>query len=57
MVKGKSYIFPDNESFCPKKYSEDVQFVSVVEAKAVEILGKFLKKRERFDGQDLRKKL
>jgi hypothetical protein len=57
MVKGKSYIFPDNESFCLKKYSEDVQFVSVVEAKAVEILGKFLKKRERFDGQDLRKKL
>jgi hypothetical protein len=22
-VRGKSYIFPDNESFHPKKYSED----------------------------------
>jgi hypothetical protein len=46
MVRGKSYIFPDNESFHPKKYSEDVQFVSAVETKAVEILGKFLKKEK-----------
>jgi hypothetical protein len=46
MVKGKSYIFSDNESFCPKKYSKDVQFVSAVEAKAVEILRKFLKKEK-----------
>jgi hypothetical protein len=46
MVRGKSYIFPDNESFRPKKYSEDAQFVSAVETKAVEILGKFLKKEK-----------
>jgi hypothetical protein len=46
MVRGKSYIFLDNESFHPKKYSEDAQFVSVVETKAVEILGKFLKKEK-----------
>jgi hypothetical protein len=46
MVKGRSYIFPDNESFRPKKDSEDAQFVSAVEAKAVEILRKFLKKEK-----------
>jgi hypothetical protein len=46
MVRGKSYIFPDNESFRPKKYSEDAQFVSAVEIKAVEILGKFLTKEK-----------
>jgi hypothetical protein len=45
-VRGKSYIFLDNESFHPKKYSEDAQFVSAVETKAVEILGKFLKKEK-----------
>jgi hypothetical protein len=56
MVKGTTYIFPDNESFRLKKYFENVQFVSAVEAKAVETLGKFLKKK-RFDGQDLRKRL
>jgi hypothetical protein len=46
MVRGKSYIFPDNESFRPKKYSEYAQFVSAVETKAVEILDKFLKKEK-----------
>jgi hypothetical protein len=46
IVRGKSYIFPDNESFRPKKYSEDAQFVSAVETKVVEILGKFLKKEK-----------
>jgi hypothetical protein len=45
-VRGKSYIFPDNESFHLKKYSKDAQFVSAVEIKAVEILGKFLKKEK-----------
>jgi hypothetical protein len=46
MVRGKSYIFLDNESFRPKKYSKDAPFVSAVEIKAVEILGKFLKKEK-----------
>jgi hypothetical protein len=46
MVKGRTYIFLDNEYFHPKKYSEDVQFVSAIEAKAVEILRKFLKKEK-----------
>lgn len=55
-MRGKNYIFLDNESFRPKKYSEDVKFVSAVEIKEVNILGKFLKK-ERFDGQDIRKRL
>jgi hypothetical protein len=45
-VREKSYIFSDNESFRPKKYSEDAQFVSAVETKTVEILGKFLKKEK-----------
>jgi hypothetical protein len=40
-VKRKTYIFPDNEVFHPKKYSEDKDFVA-----AVEILGKFLKKEK-----------
>ena len=44
VVKGWNYLFPDNEAFRPKKYSKDEDFVSVVEVKAVEILGKFLKK-------------
>ena len=43
-MKGKNYLFPDNEAFRPKKYSKDEDFVSAVEVKAVEILGKFLKK-------------
>jgi hypothetical protein len=45
-VRGKSYIFLDNESFHSKKYSKDAQFVSAVEIKAVEILDKFLKKEK-----------
>ena len=48
VVKGKTYLFPDNEAFHPKKYSRDEDFVSVVEVKAIKILGKFLKK-----GKDL----
>jgi hypothetical protein len=46
LVKGKTYIFPDNEVFRPKKYTEDKDFVSAIEIKAVEILGKFLKKEK-----------
>jgi hypothetical protein len=46
LVRGKTYIFPDNEVFRPKKYSEDKEFVSAVKIKAVEILGKFLKKEK-----------
>ena len=45
-MKGKNYLFLDNEAFHPKKYSKDEDFVSVVEVKAVEILGKFLKKEK-----------
>jgi hypothetical protein len=45
-VRGKTYIFPDNKVFRPKKYTEDKEFVSAVEIKAVEILGKFLKKEK-----------
>jgi hypothetical protein len=54
-VRGKSYIFLDNESFRLKKYSEDAQFVSAVETKAVEILGKFLKKEKDLMGKILGK--
>jgi hypothetical protein len=46
VVRGKTCIFPDNEVFYPKKYTEDKEFVSAVEIKAVEILGKFLKKEK-----------
>jgi hypothetical protein len=46
VVRGKTYIFPDNEVCRPKKYTEDKEFVSTVEIKAVEILGKFLKKEK-----------
>ena len=45
-MKGKNYLFPDNEAFRPKKYSKDEDFVSAVEVKGVEILGKFLKKEK-----------
>ena len=48
-MKGKNYLFPDNEAFCPKKYSKDEDFVSAVEVKAVEILGKFLKEKYLMD--------
>jgi hypothetical protein len=46
LVKGKTYIFLDNEVFRPKKYTEDKDFVVAVEIKVVEILGKFLKKEK-----------
>jgi hypothetical protein len=46
VVRGKTYIFLDNEVSRPKKYIEDKEFVSTVEIKAVEILGKFLKKEK-----------
>ena len=39
-------MYPDKEAFRPKKYSKDEDFVSTVEVKAVEILGKFLKKEK-----------
>ena len=39
-------MYPNKEPFCPKKYSKDEDFVSVDEVKAVEILGKFLKKEK-----------
>jgi len=45
-VRGKDYLYPDKEAFRSKKYSKDDDFVSVVEVKAVEILGKFLKKEK-----------
>jgi hypothetical protein len=46
VVREKTYIFLDNEVFRPKKYTEDKEFVSAVETKVVEILGKFLKKEK-----------
>jgi hypothetical protein len=46
LVKGKTYIFPDNEVFRSKKYTKDKDFVAAVEIKVVEILGKFLKKEK-----------
>jgi hypothetical protein len=45
-VKGKKYLFLNNEAFHPKKYSRDDDFVSAVEVKAAEILGKFLNKEK-----------
>jgi len=42
----KDYIYPDKEAFRPKKYTRDEDFVSAVEVKVVEILGKFLKKEK-----------
>jgi hypothetical protein len=45
-VKGKVYLFPDNEAFHPKKYTRDKDFVSAVEIKAIGILGNFLKKEK-----------
>ena len=45
-MRGKDYIYPDKEAFCPKKYTRDEDFVSAVEVKAVEILSKFLKKEK-----------
>jgi hypothetical protein len=46
VVRGKTYIFSDNKVFRPKKYTKDKEFISAVEIKAVEILGKFLKKEK-----------
>jgi len=46
VVRGKDYLYPDKKAFRPKKYSKDEDFVSAVEVKAVEILGKFLKKKK-----------
>jgi hypothetical protein len=46
IVKGETYLFLDYEAFHPKKYSRDVDFVSAVQVKAVEILDKFLKKEK-----------
>ena len=42
-------MYPDKEDFHPKKYTEDEDFVSTVEVKAVEILGKFLKEKDLMD--------
>jgi hypothetical protein len=49
MVRGKTYIFPDNEVFRPKKYTENKEFVSAVEIKAVEFFGKFFEERKGSD--------
>ncbi|CAD6205818.1 unnamed protein product [Miscanthus lutarioriparius] len=46
VMRGKDYLYPDKEAFCLKMYSRDEDFVSAVELKAVEILGKFLKKEK-----------
>jgi hypothetical protein len=51
LVKGKTYIFPDNEVFHPKKYTKDKDFVYAVEIKVVEIFGKFLKKEKDLMGK------
>jgi len=49
VIRGKDYLYPDKEAFHPKKYSKDEDFVSAVEVKAVEILGKFLKEKDLMD--------
>jgi hypothetical protein len=46
VVRGKDYLYPDKEAFRLKKYTKDEDFVSAVEVKVVEILGKFLKKEK-----------
>jgi hypothetical protein len=46
MVRGKSYIFLDNESFRPKNILKMHNLCLPIETKAVEILGKFLKKEK-----------
>ena len=46
VVREKDYLYPNNEAFRPKKYTRDEDFVSATEVKAVEILGKFLKKEK-----------
>ena len=39
-------MYPDKEVFHLKKYTRDEDFVSAIEIKAVEILGKFLKREK-----------
>ena len=39
-------MYPDKEVARPKKYSNDEDFISAVELKAIAILGKFLKKEK-----------
>jgi hypothetical protein len=46
VVREKDYLYPDKEAFRLKKYTKDEDFVSAVEVKAVDILGKFLKKKK-----------
>jgi len=45
-VREKDYLYPNNEAFRPKKYTRDEDFVFAIVVKAVEILGKFLKKEK-----------
>ena len=45
----KDYVYPNKEAFRPKKYTRDEDFVSAVEVKAIEILGKFLKDKDLMD--------
>ena len=42
-------MYPDKEVARPKKYTNDEDFVSAVEVKAVAILGKFLKEKDLMD--------
>ena len=46
VVRGKDYFYHDKEAFRLKKYTRDEDFVSAIEIKAVEILGKFLKREK-----------
>ena len=48
-MRGKYYLYPDKEALCPKKYTKDKDFVSAVEAMAVETLCKFLKEKDLMD--------
>ena len=45
-MRWKDYFYLDKEAFRTKKYTRDEEFVSIVEIKTVEILGKFLKKEK-----------
>jgi len=55
LKKGWSFVHFHKKVVSPKKYSKDEDFVSVVELKAVEILGKFLKKEKDLMGKILGK--
>jgi hypothetical protein len=46
LLEGKPISFQIIKVFHPKKYTEDKEFVSAIDIKAVEILGKFLKKEK-----------